>query len=108
MPFQPGAILHDAIMGAFRARGWSFEGWLIENGIKPASARGCTFGQSKGPKGKAMLNRARSPGSRSAPHLRRLRIEVAAAAPRDGRIGDVRATLRPSCRARPRPGFQSG
>lgn len=55
--FQPGAILHDAIMGAFKARGGSFEAWLSENGINPATARGATFGQSKGPKGRALLER---------------------------------------------------
>jgi hypothetical protein len=55
--FQPGAMLHDAIIGAFRARGGSFDVWLTENGIPPASARSATFGMSKGPKGKALLNR---------------------------------------------------
>lgn len=56
-PFQPGAMLHDAIMGAFRAQGSSFERWLVEEGIPPATARGATYGQSKGPKGKALLAR---------------------------------------------------
>lgn len=56
-PFQPGVLLHDAVMGAFRAQGLSFENWLVEQGIPPATARGATFGQSKGPKGKALLAR---------------------------------------------------
>lgn len=56
-PFQPGAMLHDAIMGAFKAQGGSFEAWLAEQGIPPATARGATYGQSKGPKGKALLAR---------------------------------------------------
>ena len=55
--FQPGAMLHDAIIGAFRAHGGSFDVWLAENGIPPTSARSVTFGMSKGPKGKALLNR---------------------------------------------------
>lgn len=50
-------MLHDAIMGAFRAQGGSFEVWLSEQGIPPATARGATYGQSKGPKGKALLSR---------------------------------------------------
>lgn len=56
-PFQPGAMLHDAIMGAFRAGGGNFETWLAENGINPATARGATYGQSGGPKGRALLDR---------------------------------------------------
>jgi hypothetical protein len=55
--FQPGAMLHDAIIGAFRAHGGSFDVWLAENGIPPTSARSVTFGMSKGPKGVALLNR---------------------------------------------------
>lgn len=56
-PFQPGAMLHDAIMGAFKARGGSFEQWLAEQGIPAATARGATYGQSKGPRGRALLGR---------------------------------------------------
>ncbi|EGJ20082.1 hypothetical protein RSWS8N_18019 [Cereibacter sphaeroides WS8N] len=56
-PFQPGTILHDAIMGAFRARGGSFEQWLQEQGIPAGTARGATYGQSKGPRGTALLGR---------------------------------------------------
>lgn len=56
-PYQPGAMLHDAIMGAFKAQGGSFEAWLIEQEIAPGTARSATYGQSKGPKGKEMLAR---------------------------------------------------
>ncbi len=55
--FQPGAILHDAIIGAFRSRGLGFEAWCHEHGVHPASARNATFGQAKGPKGRALLAR---------------------------------------------------
>ena len=37
--FQPGAILHDAIVGTFKANGGSFELWCRENGISPSLAR---------------------------------------------------------------------
>lgn len=57
LPYQPGAILHDAIVGAFKARGLSFESWCAQNGVVPSAARNATFGQSKGPKGKALLAR---------------------------------------------------
>ncbi len=55
--FQPGAILHDAIVGAFRSRGLGFEAWCVENEVTPSAARNATFGQSKGPKGRALLAR---------------------------------------------------
>ena len=55
--FQPGAILHDAIIGTFRAHGRSFDGWCRETGITPSNARNATFGQSRGPRGVELLNR---------------------------------------------------
>ena len=55
--FQPGAILHDAVVGTFRAHGLSFEKWCKENGMTPSNARNATFGQSRGPKGREMLAR---------------------------------------------------
>ena len=54
--FQPGAILHDAIVGTFRARGGSFSKWCKENGVHPGVARNATFGQSRGPAGQKLLN----------------------------------------------------
>lgn len=54
-PFQPGAMLHDAIIGAFRASGGSFEVWCAENGVSPTNARNATYGMMKGPKGRALL-----------------------------------------------------
>lgn len=55
--FQPGAILHDVIIGAFRASGTSFDVWCVENGLTPANGRNATFGQSRGPRGKKNLER---------------------------------------------------
>lgn len=54
-PFQPGVMLHEAIVGAFRATGGSFEVWCAENGVAPSIARNATFGVAKGPKGRALL-----------------------------------------------------
>ena len=54
---QPGAILQDAIVGTFKAHGRSFEKWCHENGITPSNARSATFGQSRGPKGRELLER---------------------------------------------------
>lgn len=79
-PFQPGAIMHDAIIGAFRARGGSFERWLVEQGIPSATARGVTYGQSKGAKGREMLARfveAAGPEVVRTLYLDRLRRHVA-------------------------------
>ncbi|TDE40961.1 hypothetical protein [Antarcticimicrobium sediminis] len=55
--YQPGAILHEAIIGAFRASGYNFNDWCIRNGVTPSVARNATFGQSRGPNGKALLKR---------------------------------------------------
>lgn len=55
--FQPGAILHEVIVGAFRARGMTFEGWLAENGLTGANGRNATFGQSRGEVGRRNLER---------------------------------------------------
>ena len=53
--FQPGAILHEAIVGAFKARGGSFEHWCRDQGLQPTAVRNATFGQSRGPRGKELL-----------------------------------------------------
>lgn len=55
--FQPGAILHEVIVGAFRARGGTFEGWCKDNGLTPMNGRNATFGQSRGSIGQANLDR---------------------------------------------------
>lgn len=55
--FQPGAILHEVIVGAFRARGTTFEGWCGENGLTPTNGRNATFGQSRGEVGQRNLER---------------------------------------------------
>jgi len=55
--FQPGALLHEVIVGAFRARGLTFEGWCKENGLTPMNGRNATFGQSRGEIGRANLDR---------------------------------------------------
>lgn len=55
--FQPGAILHEVIVGAFRARGMTFDHWCKENGLTPSNGRNATFGQSRGETGQANLER---------------------------------------------------
>ena len=55
--FQPGVILHEVIVGAFRARGLTFEGWCKDNGLTPMNGRNATFGQSRGVIGKRNLER---------------------------------------------------
>jgi hypothetical protein len=57
LEFQPGAILHEVVVGAFRARGSTFEGWCKENGLTPTNGRNATFGQSRGEIGRANLDR---------------------------------------------------
>lgn len=55
--FQPGAILHEVIVGAFRSSGRDFGTWCREQGIHPSTARNATFGQSGGDTGQAMRDR---------------------------------------------------
>lgn len=55
--FQPGVVLHEAIIGAFKARGLGFQSWCDANGINSSVARNATFGQSRGEKGKELLSR---------------------------------------------------
>jgi hypothetical protein len=55
--FQPGALLHEVIVGAFRARGLTFEGWCKEHGLTPTNGRNATFGQSRGTVGQQNLAR---------------------------------------------------
>lgn len=49
--------MHEVIVGAFRAKGTTFEGWCQENGISPSNGRQATFGQSRGKVGSAILDR---------------------------------------------------
>lgn len=55
--FQPGALLHEVIVGVFRARGLTFAGWCKENGLAPMNARNATFGQARGELGSANLEK---------------------------------------------------
>lgn len=55
--FQPGKILHDSIVGAFRSQGRTMQRWCAENGVNVQIARQSTHGQSQGPKGTELLSR---------------------------------------------------
>lgn len=54
-PYQPGAILHDAIMAGLRARGRTLVDFCASRGIDVQAARQATFGQSGGPRGRAIV-----------------------------------------------------
>lgn len=78
-PFQPGVMLHEAIVGAFRASGGSFESWCVENGVTPSIARNATYGVMKGPKGQVLLARliaAAGPEVVKAGYMARLKRHV--------------------------------
>ena len=55
--YQPGAILHDVLAGAFRAKGTSFDNWCKDQGISPSTARQASYGQSGGDRGDALRAR---------------------------------------------------
>ena len=52
---QPGAVLHQIIIGAFRARGSNFDTWCHDHGITPSLGRNATFVPSRGPGGTCLL-----------------------------------------------------
>lgn len=53
--FQPGAVLHEAVMGGLRANGTNFARWCRDNGVLETVARQATFGQSRGENGQVIL-----------------------------------------------------
>ncbi len=55
--FRPGAILHEVIAGALRSNGTTFGDWCKNNGLSITTVRNVTFGQSAGPRSKALLER---------------------------------------------------
>ena len=78
-PYQPGVMLHAAVMGAFKASGGSFEAWCNENGVTPTNARNATLGMACGPKGREMLAniiRAAGPEVVKTAYLARLNSHV--------------------------------
>lgn len=46
--FQPGAILHEVLLGAFRARGTSLAQWCREKGYATANVYSATLGRGGG------------------------------------------------------------
>lgn len=64
MEFYPGTILHNAIMGAFRAKGLKFDAWCRAHDISPAAGRHITFGQTGGPIGREKLEMMIEAGGR--------------------------------------------
>ncbi len=54
---QPGAILHEVIVGCLKSSGTSFDAWCREHGVNSSTAKTATYGQSGGDKGKALLAR---------------------------------------------------
>lgn len=52
---QPGAILHEVIVGCLKSAGTSFDAWCRENSVNSSTAKTATYGQSGGDKGKSIL-----------------------------------------------------
>lgn len=53
--FQPGIILHEVVVGCFKASGVSLHQWCKENDISPAAAYGALKGANTGELGSALL-----------------------------------------------------
>ena len=54
---QPGRILSDVIVAAFRANGTTLTAWCVANGIHRENVRQAAFGIWGGEKGAALLDR---------------------------------------------------
>lgn len=54
--FQPGIILHEVVVGCFKASGISFHHWCKQNGVNHASAVGALKGANTGERGTALLH----------------------------------------------------
>ena len=55
--YQPGAILHDAVMGAFRASGTTLKTWAEASDLHLTSCRMATHGLMRGPRGQALMEK---------------------------------------------------
>lgn len=55
--FQPGVILHEVLVGALRSRGETLTAWARGQGVAWATIRQVTFGQSAGPRSRALLDK---------------------------------------------------
>lgn len=56
--FQPGAILHDVVSGAFRMQGTTLEQWCKSVGLKPMSVRYAMYGVIRSDVGQAVIEKA--------------------------------------------------
>lgn len=56
--FQPGLILLDVLVGAFRANGTTFEGWCKANGLSTMNVRNAALGGSRSEMARVLLERA--------------------------------------------------
>lgn len=56
--FQPGLILLDVLVGAFRAKGTSFEAWCKSKRYSSMNVRNAALGGSRTPTVRKMLDEA--------------------------------------------------
>ncbi|TMV09856.1 hypothetical protein FGK63_01945 [Ruegeria sediminis] len=56
IPYQPGAMLYEVILGCLRARGISFTDWCDGHDFNQNTVRNAMFGQSRGPRGREQLD----------------------------------------------------
>mgnify|MGYP003674379524 CR=1 FL=1 len=78
--FQPGRILYEVILGAFKASGTSFEQWCRDNDVSAVAARSALKGFSTGTQGQAIIEKLVEGAGREVVTVAyRLRIERHAA-----------------------------
>lgn len=79
--FQPGAILHDVVSGAFRMQGTTLEQWCRSAGLKPMSVRYAMYGVIRSDVGLAAIEKAVEAAGRDvviSAYTRRMAEHVAA------------------------------
>lgn len=54
--FQPGAILHEVIVGSLKTNGSSLQEWARQRGLSVTAVRNITFGMSAGVRSRALLD----------------------------------------------------
>lgn len=79
--FQPGAILHDVVSGAFRMQGTTLEQWCKAAGLKPMNVRYAMYGVIRSDAGQAAIEQVVEAAGRDvviSAYTRRMAEHVAA------------------------------
>lgn len=75
MEFQPGRLLYQVIVAAFRVHGSTFTEWCKANDVSHSSARATCYGQMSSPAGRRWLSKiVEAAGRQTVEHLYVVRV----------------------------------